>query len=192
MATDAADQTSTISGVHHAAFRCRDADQTIWFYRDVLGLADPTGIVVEERPGSGASDPYLHVFFRMGNGEYIAFFDAPSSAEGDWFLPKDGFDMHFAFEVASEEELEAMKVRLQDSGFPVGGPLDHGFVRSIYTYDPNGIQIELTRRVDSHDEILAHEQSSFEETLATWRKRTRSQKLEKFGAEALTYPGGDG
>jgi catechol 2,3-dioxygenase-like lactoylglutathione lyase family enzyme len=118
-----------IVGVHHAAFRCRDAEQTIWFYRDVLGLADPTGIIVEEVPGSGADDPYLHVFFRMRNGEHIAFFDAPGSADPAWFARKDSFDMHWAFEVGGEDDLIAMRDRIRAHGVTAHGPIDHHFVR---------------------------------------------------------------
>lgn len=174
-----------IVGVHHAAFRCRDAEQTIWFYRDVLGLADPTGIIVEEVPGSGADDPYLHVFFRMRNGEHIAFFDAPGSADPAWFARKDSFDMHWAFEVGGEDDLIAMRDRIRAHGVTAHGPIDHHFVRSIYMYDPNGIQIELTYRTADHDRILDEEQRNFGQTLARWSERTRAAKEAKFGAEAI-------
>lgn len=178
-----------IVGVHHAAFRCRDAAQTIWFYRDVLGLADPTGITLEEVPGTGADDPYMHIFFRMKNGEYIAFFDAPGSADAGWFERKDSFDMHWAFEVAGEEDLVAMRDRIRAHGITAHGPIDHHFVRSIYMYDPNGIQIELTYRLPQHDAILDEEQRNFPQTLADWNRRTRALKEEKFGAEALALRG---
>jgi catechol 2,3-dioxygenase-like lactoylglutathione lyase family enzyme len=174
-----------IKGVHHGAFRCRDAEQTIWFYRDVLGLADPTGVCLEQVTGTGDDDPYMHIFFQMRNGEYIAFFDAPASADATWFERKESFDMHWAFEVASEDDLLAMQARIKSFGISALGPVDHGFVRSIYMYDPNGIQIELTYRVADHDTILAHEAANFDETLARWTARTRTQKVEKFGAEAV-------
>lgn len=174
-----------ILGVHHGAFRCRDAEQTIWFYRDVLGLSDYTGVVIEAVPGSGADDPYLHLFFRMGNGEYIAFFDAPGSADPDWFQRKESFDMHWAFEVASEADMLAMQERIKAQGISAVGPIDHGFVRSIYMYDPNGIQVEVTYRVARHDAILAGEAAKFDATLAAWTARTRAQKEAKFGAAAI-------
>jgi len=174
-----------IVGVHHAAFRCRDAEQTIWFYRDVLGLAGPTGITVELVPGTGEDDPYMHVFFRMKNGEYIAFFDAPGSATPDSFAKKDSFDVHFAFEVESEDDLLAMQERIKEAGITAVGPIDHHFVRSIYMYDPNGLQVELTYRVPEHDHILDGEEAKFDQTLARWNERTRAMKEEKFGAEAI-------
>ncbi|MBK6707311.1 MAG: VOC family protein [Sphingomonadales bacterium] len=174
-----------IKGVHHAAYRCRDAEQTIWFYSDVLGLVDPTGVVIETVPGSGDDDPYLHLFFRMGNGEFLAFFDAPGSADPEWFARKESFDMHWAFEVDSEDDLLAMQERIQSFGVSALGPVDHGFVRSVYMYDPNGIQVELTYRMKDHDAILDNETKKFDTTLAEWSRRTRAMKEAKFGAEAI-------
>lgn len=180
-----ADEARPIVGVHHAAFRCRDAEQTIWFYRDVLGLADPTGITLEEVPGTGADDPYMHLFFKMKNGEFIAFFDAPGSAREDSFARKDSFDVHWAFEVEGEEDLIAMRDRIRAHGVSAHGPIDHGFVRSIYMYDPNGLQIELTYRLADHDRILDKEEKEFPATLARWTERTRAIKEQKFGSEAI-------
>lgn len=178
-------QARPILGVHHGAYRCRDAEQTIWFYSEILGLVDRTGIVIEEVPGTGANDPYLHIFFRMGNGEYIAFFDAPGSADPEWFKRKDSFDMHWAFEVANEQDLLAMQQRINSHGISAVGPIDHGFVKSIYMYDPNGIQVELTCRVAGHDAMLAAEAAKLDAELASWSSRTRAAKVAKFGAEAV-------
>lgn len=182
-------ETRPITGVHHTAFRCRDAAQTIWFYSDVLGLVDPTGIVLEEVTGTGEIDPYMHVFFRMKNGEYIAFFDAPGSADPEWFARKESFDMHYAFEVASEDDLLAMQERIKSFGITALGPVDHHFVRSIYMYDPNGIQIELAYRTPGHDGLLGEASATFGQALADWQARTRDQKVAKFGAEAIDQRG---
>lgn len=178
-----------IIGVHHAAFRCRDAEQTLWFYRDVLGLVADGGLVLEEVTGTGKDDPYMHIFFRMRNGEYIAFFDAPGSADPGWFARKESFDMHFAFEVGSEEDLLAMQERINANGISALGPVDHGMVKSIYMYDPNGIQVELTVRTPAHDAIFAEEKAVLPERLAAWTERTRAQKAAKFGEEALARRG---
>lgn len=174
-----------LKGIHHGAFRCRDARQTRWFYEEVLGLKTEGAVVLDTVPGTGADDPYMHIFFRMENGEYIAFFDAPGSARPDSFDRKDSFDLHWAFEVGSEEDLLRMKERISGFGITVHGPLDHHFVRSIYMYDPNGIQIELTRRTDDHDRIFAAERADLDEMIEQWSSRSRAAKEEKFGAEAI-------
>lgn len=178
-----------LKGVHHGAFRCRDAEQTRWFYEEVLGLETEGAVILDEVPGTGADDPYLHIFFRMKNGEYIAFFDAPGSADPDWFKRKESFDMHWAFEVGSEEELLAMQARINSFGVSALGPVDHHFVRSIYMYDPNGIQVELTYRVPEHDAIFAKEREGLDAELARWAERTREMKIAKFGAEAIDRRG---
>lgn len=178
-----------VKGIHHGAFRCRDAEQTRWFYETVLGLTTEGAVIIDEVPGTGADDPYLHIFFRMQNGEYIAFFDAPGSADADWFKRKDSFDMHWAFELDSEEALLAMQARVNSFGVSALGPVDHHFVRSIYMYDPNGIQIEFTVRTADHDAIFARERAGLEVELERWSERTRAMKVEKFGAEALDRRG---
>jgi catechol 2,3-dioxygenase-like lactoylglutathione lyase family enzyme len=175
----------SLKGVHHAAFRCLDAEQTRWFYEDVLGLKAAAGIVLEEVTGTGERTPYMHIFFEMGNGEFIAFFDAPSTADPAWFERKASFDMHFAFEAESEADMLAMQERIRGFGIKCAGPIDHGFVRSVYMYDPNGIQIEITARAARHDEILADEQKSLKERLADWSERTRADKVARFGEAAL-------
>jgi catechol 2,3-dioxygenase-like lactoylglutathione lyase family enzyme len=173
-----------ILGAHHAAYRCRDAEQTIWFYRDVLGLP-ASGITLDEVTGTGEHDPYMHLFFKMKNGDYIAFFDAPASADPAWFARKPSFDMHLAFEVADEAEMAAMQERINAFGISALGPVDHGMVKSVYMYDPNGIQVEVTVRTAQHDAIFAEEDSKFAETLKAWTARTRAQKEAKFGAAAI-------
>lgn len=180
-----ANEAHQIVGVHHGAFRCRDAEQTRWFYEDVLGLVTEGGVVLDEVPGTHAADPYMHIFFRMKNGEYLAFFDAPGSATPNSFERKESFDMHWAFEVESEEALLAMQKRINEMGVSCLGPVDHDFVKSVYMYDPNGVQIELTYRTADHDRIFADERAHFDEVLADWTKRTRDVKEEKFGAEAI-------
>jgi catechol 2,3-dioxygenase-like lactoylglutathione lyase family enzyme len=182
-------EATVIKGVHHGAFRCRDAEQTRWFYEDVLGLRLEGGVVIEHVPGTKQRDPYMHLFFRMANGEYIAFFDAPGSAGEDAFEPKHGFDVHWAFEVGSDEEMLAMRDRVRAHGVACHGPIDHGFVRSVYMYDPNGLQIEITTRDERHDETFEEEREGFARTLADWSERTRDAKHAKFGKEAVARRG---
>lgn len=178
-----------LGAIHHAAFRCRDAEQTRWFYEDVLGLKAAAGIVLEEVPGTHAKTPYMHIFFELGDGNYVAFFDAPDTADAEWFDRKDSFDMHFAIEAKSDAEMIAMRDRIRAHGIGCAGPLEHGFVRSVYMYDPNGIQVEITVRTPDHDAVLAHEGEVLPELLKTWTKRTRALKEAKFGAEALDQRG---
>lgn len=173
-------------GIHHAAYRCRDAEQTRWFYEDVLGLPLSMTLVADEVPGYLTKVPYMHLFFALGNGEFVAFFDQPDSAKADQFKGKvDSFDRHLAFEVADEASLLGWQKRINAMGVSCLGPVDHDFVKSVYMYDPNGFQVELTLRTAEHDAIMVHERETARQVLKEWTARTREQKEKLFGAEAL-------
>jgi catechol 2,3-dioxygenase-like lactoylglutathione lyase family enzyme len=160
-----------ILGAHHVAFRCRDVAETKRFYRDILGLELAAALAFDESPGGGPLS-YMHVFFRMADGRFIAFFDLPDHARPDLFKPASGFNRHIALEVADDRALADGKARMEAAGLKVEGPIDHGFVRSIYTYDPNGIQVELTCRDADHDAYLAREAAHAEAAIAAWPGRT--------------------
>ncbi len=178
-----------LGGLHHTAFRCRDAEQTRWFYEDVLGLPAAAGLILDVVPGTGANNPYMHIFFELGDGNYLAFFDAPGDAVPAGFNRKDSFDMHIAIQVATEQEMLAMQARIQSFGIKCAGPLDHHFVKSVYMYDPNGIQVEITVRTADHDTIMATEKKALPALLEQWTQRTRAAKEAKFGAAALDLRG---
>jgi catechol 2,3-dioxygenase-like lactoylglutathione lyase family enzyme len=165
-----------VKGIHHSAFRCRDAEETRGFYEDVLGLPLAAALAFEEEPGSGKPHPYVHIFFRMPDGNFIAFFDAPDSATAKHFRPAHGFDRHIAFEAETVEALEAWKVRLEAKGVACFGPIDHHFVKSIYMWDPNGLQVEITARTPGHDAILESEAASARDVLSAWSERTKAAK----------------
>ena len=166
----------TLKGVHHSAFRCRDAEETRQFYEDILGLPLKAALVFEEEPGSGRPIPYMHLFFELGDGNYVAFFDVPEGAHSGKFKMKWGMDLHFAMEAESHEAMMAFKARLDAAGIPCFGPIDHHFVHSIYFYDPNGINVEPTCRDAQHDAIMAQEAANAAEVIAAWTARTAAQK----------------
>ena len=165
-----------LTGIHHSAFRCRDAEETRAFYEDKLGLELAAALAFETEPGSGKPHPYVHIFFRLPDDNFIAFFDAPDSATAEQFGMAHGFDRHIAFEADSPEQLGEWQAKLAANGVQAFGPIDHGFVKSLYMYDPNGLQVEITARTPSHDAELAHDMLSARETLATWTARTAGQK----------------
>ena len=134
----------TVRGLHHFAWRCRDAEETRHFYEDLLGLPLIHVIRADNVPSTGEHCPYVHLFFKLGDGSSIAFFDLgddqvalPSPNTPAWVN-------HLALQVDSVSELETARKHLLDSGQEVIGPTDHGFVTSIYFFDPNGVRLELT------------------------------------------------
>lgn len=167
-----------LKGIHHSAFRCRDAEETRAFYEDKLGLPVAAALAFDEEPGSGKPHPYVHIFFRLPDGNFLAFFDAPDSATPEHFRMAHGFDRHVAFEAGSLEELDAWKARLDAAGVRAFGPIDHHFVKSLYMYDPNGLQVEITARDPAHDAIMASEAGKARDVLAAWTARTAAAKAK--------------
>ena len=97
-----------IGNVHHAAYRCRDAEQTRWFYEEVLGLPLAAAMVFDHISGVEEKRDYMHLFFQMGDGNFIAFFDDPDTATDTSFERKDSFDVHLALEAESHEVMLAV------------------------------------------------------------------------------------
>lgn len=168
----------SLAGVHHAAYRCKDAEETRAFYEDLLGLPLKAALVFEEEPGTGRPLPYMHLFFELSGGGYVAFFDVPEGAEPARFGMTWGMDQHIALEAGSMEELTAFKSRLKAAGVPCFGPIDHHFVHSIYFYDPNGVNVEITVRDPAHDAIMAEEGAKAGEMIRAWSERTRAAKTK--------------
>lgn len=177
--------------IHHAAYRCRDAEQTRWFYEDVLGFPLVAAMVFDEEPGASKKRDYMHLFFQMGDENFIAFFDVPDDVEERMFIARHGFDQHLAFEVDTMDELKAWRRKINKAGRPCFGPIDHGFIHSIYMYDPNGVQVEITTRDGRYDEILAEDAANAHRVLKEWTEKTRAVKEERLGADALDMRGID-
>jgi len=175
--------------IHHMAFRCRDAEQTRWFYEDVLGLPLAMAMVFDEEPGTARKVDYMHLFFQMGDGNFVAFFDTPDNLDEAMFKPRHGFDLHLAWEVDSLEELQAWRQRLIDAGVSCFGPVDHEFIHSLYFYDPNGLQCEITIRDVDYAGITAAESASAHQVLSEWTQKTRERKLRACSASALDRRG---
>ena len=135
--TDAGDTVPAITGLNHFAWRCRDAE-------DILGLPLVHTIALDHVPSTGEYSPYMHLFFQMTDGSCIAFFDL---GDGGNYTPDPGTPLwvnHFAMEVADYDHVLAFARRLKDHGIDYIGPTDHGFIRSIYFFDPNNLRLEIT------------------------------------------------
>src|SRR5712675_2651331 len=93
-----------IRGLHHNAYRCRDAEETRRFYEDFLGLPLAGTLEIKETKG-GRPTETLHIFFRLDDGSFLAFFEAPDMPFE--FKPQHDFDLHIALEV-TPDVLQAM------------------------------------------------------------------------------------
>lgn len=128
------------NAIHHLAMATRDMDKTIRFWRDLLGMRLVVGL---GKPGSRL------YFLEVSGNALIAFFEWPDVEpveEKDHGYPVKGpcvFD-HVSFGVEGDEDLWDLRERLDAAGFWVSDMIDHGFIHSIYSFDPNGIPIEFS------------------------------------------------
>ena len=129
--------------IHHVAYRCRDAHQTVLWYREHLNMDFVLAIAEDRVPSTGAPDPYMHVFLDAGAGNVLAFFELPNSPEMGVDPNTPGWVQHIAFKVDSLDTLLASRDRLVAAGIDVVGPIDHTLFKSIYFFDPNGHRLEL-------------------------------------------------
>jgi catechol 2,3-dioxygenase-like lactoylglutathione lyase family enzyme len=135
------------TGINHLAMVTRDMDTTIRFWRDLLGMRLVAGL--------GRSG-YRHYFFEISNHDMIAFFEWPDVekiSEKDHGAPVKGpfaFD-HVSFEVASDDDLWELKDKFEAVDIWVSEVIDHGFIHSIYAFDPNNIAIEFSAPVSAVD-----------------------------------------
>ncbi|HKN27517.1 MAG TPA: VOC family protein [Roseiarcus sp.] len=156
-----------IKGLHHAAYRCRDSEETRKFYEDFLGLPLASAIDIKESM-TGRATQVLHTFYRMDDGSCIAFFEVPDT-EFD-FKRQHDYDLHIAVEV-SQADLEAMFAKGKAAGVETRGISDHHIIHSIYFRDPNGYVVELTAKTPEHDEAMGHGHEAAVRTLAAWNAR---------------------
>lgn len=135
------------TGINHLAMVTGDMDATIRFWRDLLGMRMILGL---------GSPGYRHYFFEISGQDTIAFFEwegVESIPERDHGVPVHGplaFD-HISFGVESSDALWELKDRLEAAGIWVSETVDHGFIHSIYTFDPNNIPIEFSVSIEEYD-----------------------------------------
>ena len=127
---------TSVRGVHHIALVCRDVEETIRFYQDLLGV--PLVELVENRDYAGSS----HFFFDIGNRNLLGFFDFPGHDHPAWQETIGGVQ-HLAISVSASQFAEAKK-KLDAAGVDYLGP-DRGADDSMYFRDPNGVGLELYR-----------------------------------------------
>ena len=132
-----------IQRIHHVAYRCHDAQATVRWYQEHLGMTFVLAIAEDRVPSTHAPDPYMHVFLDAGGGNVLAFFELPNAAPMGRDANTPDWVQHIAFKVDSLQELANTQARLQAAGIDVIGPTDHTIFKSIYFFDPNGHRLEL-------------------------------------------------
>ena len=158
-----------IKKLHHNAYRCRDSEETRKFYEEFLGLRLAGTLCITETK-TGRETHALHTFYELGDGSYLAFFEAPDMPFE--FKKQHDYDLHIALEV-DERTLEAMHAKGKKAGVETRGVSDHGFIRSIYFRDPNGYVIELPAKTPAHAREMDPKSNGAREKLERWTAAKR-------------------
>ncbi|GLV22796.1 glyoxalase [Sphingobium sp. TomMM35A] len=138
--------------IHHVAYRCIDAKETVDWYARMLGMTFTTAFAEDKVPSTGEDDPYMHVFLDCGGGNVLAFFELPHQPAMGRDTNTPAWVQHIAFEVEDEAALLAAKAHLEEQGVDVLGPTWHGVFKSIYFFDPNGHRIELAANIGTAEQ----------------------------------------
>jgi catechol 2,3-dioxygenase-like lactoylglutathione lyase family enzyme len=153
-----------IKGLHHNAYRCRDSEATRQFYEGFLELPLAGALRIQESK-TGRRTDVLHTFYRLDDGSYLAFFEAPDRPFE--FKDQHDFDLHIALEV-DNDVLQKFFAKGKAEGREVRGISDHRFIHSIYFRDPNGYVIELTAKEPEHDEAMDPTRNNARKILDEW------------------------
>ena len=165
--------------IHHVAYRCRGAKETVNWYRDMLGMEFTLAIAEDEVSSTGETDPYMHVFLDAGMGNVLAFFELPNRPTMGKDPNTPEWVQHIAFEVNTHQELMETKQKLESHNIDVLGPTDHGVFDSIYFFDPNGHRLELAANKVTPEEFLALKDVA-EDMLEEWSITKRAPKQTQY------------
>jgi glyoxylase I family protein len=160
------------SRLHHTAYVTRDLQATRKFYEELIGLP-LVATWCEKDELFGAERVYCHLFFALGDGGALAFFKFARPEDEELFGPKmppTPFH-HIALNVDQETQ-QAIERRLASAGYkePQTYVLEHGYCRSVYVVDPNGLTLEFTldspRVLEINRDRRAHAHADLERWMA--------------------------
>lgn len=160
-----------IRRLHHSAYRCRDSEETRRFYEDFLALRLASTLEINDTK-SGRKTETLHTFYELGDGSYLAFFEAPDMQFE--FKAQHDYDLNIALEV-DEKTLHVIFAKGKAAGIETRGISDHGFIHSIYFRDPNGYVIELTAKMSEHERAMNPATNGAREKLDRWTSAKRQR-----------------
>lgn len=165
-----ATQAKLPSRLHHTAYVTRDMEATRKFYEEVIGLP-LVATWCESDELFGEMRTYCHCFFGIGDGGALAFFQFANERDQKLFgpeIPSSPF-IHLAFNVDAEVQAGIEK-RIKAAGIeaPRTYVLDHGYCRSVYVSDPNGLILEFTHDHPDVEKIAATRLKDAHSELKRW------------------------
>ena len=165
-----------VDHIHHVAYRCHDAKETVEWYVKHLNMDFVLAIAEDEVPSTKAPDPYMHVFLDAGQGNVLAFFELPTQPTMSRDPNTPEWVQHIAFKVKDRDTLLAFKTRLETDGIEVLGVTDHSLFHSIYFFDPNGHRVELACPDPEEDAKLKRLDAVKWDMLEEWSQTKRAPR----------------
>lgn len=165
-----------IERIHHVAYRCKDAKETVNWYVQNLNMDFVLAIAEDRVPSTGEEDPYMHVFLDAGNENVLAFFELPTKPEMGRDPNTPVWVQHIAFKVPDRETLLGFKAKLEANGIDVLGVTNHSLFHSIYCFDPNGHRVEIACPDPEEEEMLKKLDSVKWEMLEEWSQTKKAPK----------------
>ena len=174
--------------LHHTAYVSKDLEATRHFYEDILGFP-LVATWCEQEELFGKERTYCHCFFGLKDGSALAFFqfaNADDDAEFNQPVPPSPF-RHVALYVDkdTQDELEG---RIKAAGLEATYVLEHGYCRSVYAVDPDGMIVEFTHDAPHADQINEVRRKDAHRELKRWlagdhspNNDVRPSELEKAG-----------
>ena len=167
-------------GIHHVAYRCRDARETVLWYKKMLNMDFVLAIAENQVPSTHEPDPYIHIFIDAGGGNILAFFEVPTQPPMGRDPNTPEWVQHIAFRVTDRAELLEFRDHLQANGVEVLGVTDHGAFHSIYFFDPNGHRVELACPDPEETAMYRKLDAVKWDMLEEWSKTKRAPKHAEF------------
>lgn len=169
-----------IEKIHHVAYRCRDAKETVEWYGRMLNMDFVLAIAEDKVPSTGVFDPYMHIFLDAGMGNVLAFFELPKQPQMGRDPNTPAWVQHIAFRVADRATPLSFKDRLQGNGVAVPGGTGHGMFHSIYCFDPNGHRVELACPDPQEKALMARADEVKWQMLDEWSRTKRAPRHAAF------------
>jgi catechol 2,3-dioxygenase-like lactoylglutathione lyase family enzyme len=172
--------TLAIERIHHVAYRCRDAKETVLWYRQMLHMEFVLAIAEDQVPSTKEPDPYMHVFLDAGGGNVLAFFELPTKPPMGRDENTPAWVQHIAFKVADRATLLEYRAHLEANGVDVLGITDHGAFHSIYFHDPSGHRVELACPDADEAAMLRRMDAVKWDMLEEWSRTKRAPRHAAF------------
>jgi catechol 2,3-dioxygenase-like lactoylglutathione lyase family enzyme len=154
--------------MHHHAFVVADQERTRHFYEDIVGLP-LRATWIEKEHFNGEDLVFSHTFYGLADGSALAFFNFADKAIQARFNVGAQKNLCYHIALAVDEETQTQINARCEAAQVKTMLLDHGYCKSLYITDPDGLQVEFTVDAANVDEINDYQQRVARKSLDAWQ-----------------------